>query len=280
MIHGVVLAASFLVLYVLRLFGFDFFSAPFAARTGSKALDAANPALWWLQRCNIKRQPWPEDNEMLSTSETEPYIVDVPSGRNAKVSIMTTRGRLLADMGDMNCTPTATGNNRQGGIHHMRMREYIEDWMTREVQQDPSSNRYVFGEFGHEWAPYRDAYVLPPCQECTRERVAITLGLGGLHTGAPWHFHEAAFLEVLHGRKHFALLPKSDPAVPLIDESIKNNSQLHWYLEQRPGFERNLYLQNLQECTMHPGELLFFPNMWHHGVLNLDEWTAFVSTFL
>eukprot|EP00971_Amphidinium_carterae_P292411 5804657-Amphidinium_carterae.1 len=53
--------------------------------------------------------------------------------------------------------------------------------------------------FGDQWAPLRDAYDLPPCRSCIRDRVAITIGLGGLHSGAPWHFHDAAFVEVLHG---------------------------------------------------------------------------------
>merc|ERR1712060_296034 len=162
----------------------------------------------------------------------------------------------------------------------MRLRDYVEDWMVRDVQRNPELNRYVFGEFGDEWAPFRNAYVLPQCKACTVDRVAITIGLGGLYTGAPWHFHDAAFVEVLHGKKHFAFLQSEDPAVPLINEAIQNLSQLHWYLEERPALERNGYLQDLRECTINTGELLFFPPYWHHGVVNLDPYTAFVSTFL
>ena len=29
---------------------------------------------------------------------------------------------------------------------------------------------------------------------------------------------------------------------------------------------------------MHPGQAIYFPTGWHHGVLNLDE-TVFVSAF-
>merc|ERR1712157_92549 len=131
-----------------------------------------------------------------------------------------------------------------GGIYTMPLRDYIQDWMVRDVQRDPQLNRYVFGEFGEEWAPFRDAYNLPPCRACTRERVAITIGLGGLHSGAPWHFHDAAFVEVLHGRKHFAFVPPGDVAWPMINEAIQNLSQLHWYLEERPRLEREGYLNS------------------------------------
>merc|ERR1712113_639011 len=134
------------------------------------------------------------------------------------------------------------------------------------------------GEFGDEWAPFRDAYVLPHCRACTTDRVAITIGLGGLHSGAPWHFHDAAFVEVLHGRKHFAFVPPDDAAIPLINEAIQNLSQLHWYLEERPRLEREGYLNSLQECTINAGDILYFPPYWHHGVVNLEPYTAFVST--
>ena len=33
------------------------------------------------------------------------------------------------------------------------------------------------------------------------------------------------------------------------------------------------------ECTLNPGDIIYFPNMWWHATLNLDEYTAFVSTF-
>lgn len=242
-------------------------------------LDENDEALHWLRRCNIERRSWPAPGQMLSTKETEPYIVTLPPGRNAKLAAMMTRESLLSEMGDMDCTPSQVGNVRRG-IHNMRLREYIEDWMDRPVDRNPELNRYVFGEFGEEWAPFRDAYVLPQCKACTRKRVAITIGLGGLHTGAPWHFHDAAFVEVLHGRKHFAFLKNHEPEVAMIDEAIQNSSQLHWYLEDRPRLESKGYLRSLQECTIEPGELLYFPNQWHHGVLNLEAHTAFVSTFL
>lgn len=246
-----------------------------AEEMGEAELDAN---LYWLQRCNIERRPWPADMKLL-TSSPVPYIVQVPAGRNADLSARMERERLLAEMGEMDCTPSEVGNVRRG-IANMRLRDYIEDWMMRKVQRKPELNRYVFGEFGEEWRPFREAYVLPPCSACTVDRDLIFIGLGGLHTGAPWHLHGAAFVEVLHGKKHFAFVPPQDPARDLIDRAIENSSQLFWYLEDRPELERQGFLHNLQECTLQAGELLYFPSFWHHGVLNLDPYTAFVSIFL
>ena len=34
------------------------------------------------------------------------------------------------------------------------------------------------------------------------------------------------------------------------------------------------------DCTIGPGEVLFFPSQWMHATLNLDAYTYFVSVFL
>ena len=33
------------------------------------------------------------------------------------------------------------------------------------------------------------------------------------------------------------------------------------------------------ECTLEPGDLVYFPDMYWHATINLDPFTAFVSTF-
>ncbi|KAM3568910.1 hypothetical protein VYU27_008979 [Nannochloropsis oceanica] len=32
-------------------------------------------------------------------------------------------------------------------------------------------------------------------------------------------------------------------------------------------------------CDVSPGEILYFPSMWWHAVLNLEDYNVFVSTF-
>ena len=33
------------------------------------------------------------------------------------------------------------------------------------------------------------------------------------------------------------------------------------------------------ECTLNPGDLIYFPDQWHHATINLSPYTVFVSTF-
>jgi len=247
------------------------------------AWDAAS-RLWqqepWSQSCTLERVDLPSDalldQGMLGRA---PFIAAVPLERNQRLRDMLQRRELVTAMGNATCTPTAASSDR-GDTEMMTVAEYVEEWLSREVSRNASENRYIFGEFGEEWGPYRDAYVLPPCERCTRDLVAVTIGLGGLYSGAPWHGHGAAFVEVLHGAKHFSFLPPSDPAKKAVDVSVRGLSQLHWHREKREKLAREGYLTGLIECTVFPGELLFFPPNWFHGVTNAGQHTAFVSTFL
>jgi hypothetical protein len=33
------------------------------------------------------------------------------------------------------------------------------------------------------------------------------------------------------------------------------------------------------ECTIHEGEMIYFPDGWHHATINLERYTVFVSSF-
>ena len=41
-----------------------------------------------------------------------------------------------------------------------------------------------------------------------------------------------------------------------------------------------LLAQTIQECTIHPGEILYFPPMWMHATLNGDAYNVFMSLFI
>lgn len=231
----------------------------------------------WAQRCNIDKVPF-VPGQVLNASD-RPYIVRLPPGHNAYIQARLAREELLMSMGNATCTPSRAGNVRRD-IIEMTIREYVEDWMSRGLSENAEENRYVFGEFGDQWAPLRDAYLLPPCRSCTGPNVAITIGLGGLHSGAPWHSHGASYIEMLHGAKHIALLPPDHRAIPEIDVMIKNLSQYHWHRQERPAMEVAGQLEAMVECVIVPGEVLYAPAQWHHGVVNADAYTAFVSSFV
>lgn len=94
----------------------------------------------------------------------------------------------------------------------------------------------------------------------------------------PFHFHGGGFSEVFLGRKRW-FLTAHDHAPPFNPD----HSMLQWvegeYFKLIRDSKNAVALQNLYECTIGPGEMLYFPTQWHHAVLNLDPWTSFVSTF-
>ena len=232
----------------------------------------------WRDRCTIRRIHW---TERLPLPE-EPYVVEAPVGWNQRMAGSLKKSALLKSMGHVTCTPSQAGSKRIG-LFKMSLAEYLTEWLPRPVSRNAEENRYVFGEFGEQWEPLRNSYVLPPCEACSPQAAAITIGLGGEHSGAPWHFHNSAFVEVFSGAKHFAFLPPGDPAIAEIDKVMQFNasmSQFHWHTEQRPLLEQAGKLQRLQECLIKPGEILYFPDAWHHGVVNFGEYTAFVSSFI
>ncbi|KAM3567849.1 hypothetical protein VYU27_010012, partial [Nannochloropsis oceanica] len=66
-------------------------------------------------------------------------------------------------------------------------------------------------------------------------------GLGPRHSGVSWHIHGPGYSEEI-------CLEAGTNAMPFI-------------------------------CDIGPGEILHFPSMWWHAVLNLEDYNVFVSTF-
>eukprot|EP01065_Artemidia_motanka_P035722 TRINITY_DN43617_c0_g1_i1.p2 TRINITY_DN43617_c0_g1~~TRINITY_DN43617_c0_g1_i1.p2 ORF type:complete len:256 (+),score=66.26 TRINITY_DN43617_c0_g1_i1:35-802(+) len=235
------------------------------------ALASASP---WSTVCNLKRV---EPGSTLRPS-TEPYVVSIGTGRNRALAESLRYRTLIDTMGNTTCTPSQASSVRRG-IMSMRLGEYLSDWLPRPLSRNAEDNRYVFGEFGDQWAPLRDMYVMPGCRACVGANAAVTIGIGGMHSGAPWHTHGAGYIEMLHGEKLVSLLPPGDPVFH--DLSTNGNvSQYHWHVEQRPDLAESGRLDQLRECVVSPGEVLYFPSQWYHGIVNLSPYTAFVSTFL
>ena len=130
---------------------------------------------------------------------------------------------------------------------------------------------YLFGDnYGDEWDPLME--LLSPNKYSGFENT-LSFGLGGKGSGVPFHFHGGGFSEVFYGRKRWFLTPQGQ--TPPFDP---DHSMLQWVHRQYPILTEQHFAQ-LLECTIKPGEMLYFPSGWWHGVLNLDPWTSFVSTF-
>ena len=64
-----------------------------------------------------------------------------------------------------------------------------------------------------------------------------------------------------------------------IDQYHKDQSSRYWMEYVYPFLPKDIREQNYYECTLDPGDVIYFPNHWWHATINLDRYTAFISTF-
>ena len=94
--------------------------------------------------------------------------------------------------------------------------------------------------------------------------------LGANGTGAPMHFHTHALNMLVYGRKQwFAIQPRFE-ATYRGDIRTWAEEGKHKYLQQ--GIE-------VQECIQEQGDVLYIPEHWTHGVLNLAESVGIATEF-
>ena len=148
--------------------------------------------------------------------------------------------------------------------------------MTTTPDQLSNETWYLFGEtYSKEWKELLQHYELPPCLACQQEHrdkdlIALSFGIGNSGSGVSWHVHGPGFSEALHGRKHWIIQQQKPHFSP-------NQTSYNWmyynYAQMTNETERPL------ECTLFPGDIIYFPDMAWHATLNMDDYTAFVSTF-
>ncbi|XP_014663520.1 PREDICTED: jmjC domain-containing protein 8-like [Priapulus caudatus] len=130
---------------------------------------------------------------------------------------------------------------------------------------------YWFGDNNHtEWEGLFSLYQLPAFHLPGHEP-AMSFGLAASGTGVPFHFHGPGFAEVIFGRKRWFLYPPDH--VPAWDPDKSTRS---WLEEEYPNLSED---SKPLECTLRPGELIYFPDRWWHATLNTQT-SVFVSTFL
>mmetsp|Transcript_42895 Transcript_42895/g.84276 ORF Transcript_42895/g.84276 Transcript_42895/m.84276 type:complete len:322 (+) Transcript_42895:52-1017(+) len=163
----------------------------------------------------------------------------------------------------------------------MTLAEYIESHVvSKTVTPGSMSNEtwYLFGEtHSDDWKALLKHYVLPPCKTCDVEGgTALSFGVGGIGSGVQWHVHGPGFSESIHGRKHWTLYP-ADWEVPGFH---KDESSRSWMETVYMSMIAGARLDELPwECTVKEGEMIYFPHMWSHAIINLDPYTVFVSSF-
>lgn len=146
--------------------------------------------------------------------------------------------------------------------------------------------------------------------------IALSFGIGNIGSGVQWHLHGPGFSETIHGRKHWVLYPPEHrPGYDLdyasrhwmehtypeledwSEDDLQNEMRRHGEFlgtrnKQRGSVkdkrkkvkkiddaERGPSTKKPWECTIHEGEMIYFPDQWHHATINLEKYTVFVSSF-
>ena len=121
-----------------------------------------------------------------------------------------------------------------------------------------------------QWSSFFDRYKLPSLT-LPLHFPALSFGLAGPGTGVPFHFHGPGFAETIYGRKRWFLTrPDVKP------EFHPNKTTLQWFMDDYPTVREQI---DIFECTLRPGEVIYFPDKWWHATLNIDT-SVFISTFL
>uniref|UniRef100_A0A3B4ZKF3 Jumonji domain containing 8 n=1 Tax=Stegastes partitus TaxID=144197 RepID=A0A3B4ZKF3_9TELE len=129
---------------------------------------------------------------------------------------------------------------------------------------------YFFGDNNFtEWQSLFDQYESPPFV-LPNTSGAFSFGIAA-GTGVPFHWHGPGYSEVIYGRKRWFLFPPDKEP-----HFHPNRTTLSWVTETYPNLPEE---EAPMECTIRPGELLYFPDRWWHATLNLDT-SVFISTFL
>mmetsp|Transcript_27449 Transcript_27449/g.35987 ORF Transcript_27449/g.35987 Transcript_27449/m.35987 type:complete len:278 (-) Transcript_27449:317-1150(-) len=222
--------------------------------------------------CNIQRLNISILNETeLLSSRNQPFIYVFPTGWNLEFSEHVQKNSLVSKLGDMK-VELASSNSYSHDRMKVPLKMYLEEILPKQGKSSKSNETYyLFGSnHGERWEDLLSHYHRPPCTTCGKE-AALSFGVGGVGSGVAFHTHGPGFSEVLHGRKRWYLYP---PDYSL--EWDPDATQVSWLNEVYPHLPEN---QRPLECTLYPGEALYFPSEWIHATLNLDEYTVFISTF-
>ncbi|KAM4819925.1 jmjC domain-containing protein 8 [Thomomys bottae] len=190
---------------------------------------------------------------------------------NSRFRALCSRPRLLASFGD-SVVRLSTANTYSYQKVDLPFQELVEQLLR---PQDPASlgndTLYFFGDNNFtEWEPLFRHYTPPPFR-LLGTSPAYSFGIAGAGSGVPFHWHGPGFSEVIYGRKRWFLYPPEKTP-----EFHPNKTTLSWLQDIYPALTPSA---RPLECTVHAGEVLYFPDHWWHATLNLDT-SVFISTFL
>ncbi|XP_034395553.1 jmjC domain-containing protein 8 isoform X2 [Cyclopterus lumpus] len=190
---------------------------------------------------------------------------------NTRFRSSCSRSRLLQEYGGKNVR-LSTANTHSYRKVDVPLQEYVDVWLRPQSADVLGSDiLYFFGDNNvTEWQLLLQQYASPP-YVLPRTSGALSFGIAGPGSGVPFHWHGPGFSEVIYGRKRWFLYPPDQEP-----HFHPNRTTLSWVTETYPQLPE---AEAPQECTISPGEVLYFPDRWWHATLNLET-SVFISTFL
>lgn len=249
--------------------------------------------------CNIERRT----DVSLSTKEfrekyagKKPVIIvhTLKKNRNKYFQQITTYNNILNSFGELQII-LSTANSYTKIKRKVTVSEYLRRYLNTTALNDKAIDTfYWFGDNYNILKPLTDQFRIN--NYAGPKYNTPSFGVGGKLSGVPFHFHGGGFSEVIHGKKRWWLHKDKLPF-------NGNETQLQWLekfyskvvqdLKSKHNYHSATYGSTskkdeqetaktgtlLMECTIQFGEALYFPSQWYHATLNLDKYTAFVSTF-
>lgn len=221
--------------------------------------------------CNIERVNHITNEEFLTNYAYNKPVIISTENSNEYFKQLCERYQLLKDYGDKKIV-LSTANTHSYDKLEMTLEQYIENTLyPQDITESGKNTLYFFGDNNHtEWKKLFEQYNMPP-YKLPKKGPALSFGIAGIGSGVPFHFHGPGFAEVIHGSKRWFLYPYDDKP-----EFNPDETTLYWVQNEYPKLPKN---DNLYECTIFPGEALYFPDRWWHATFNLET-SVFISTFL
>ena len=114
---------------------------------------------------------------------------------------------------------------------------------------------------------------LPSWATAARVRPAshgVQFFLGPANSGAPMHFHGAAYNLLVHGRKRWLLTPPGHSTFSMLPAR-------KWLSTRLPQLRaRNA---SVFECEQHAGDMLVLPDLWGHLTINMETSVGVAQEF-
>ncbi|XP_018007288.1 jmjC domain-containing protein 8-like [Hyalella azteca] len=209
--------------------------------------------------------------QFLETYAYNAPVIIVGASDNKDFRALTRRSSLLSWLGESKVR-LSSANTYSYDKRDVTFSTYCHQHMKpQSLQTLANETFYLFGDHSHpQWLSLLEDYNIPP-YSLPGHSPMLSFGVAGPGSGVPFHFHGPGFAETIWGRKRWFLAPPD--AAPIFNP---NRTTLQWLLEDYP---KGPPLESMLECTLNPGELVYFPDRWWHATLNIDP-CVFVSTFL